>query len=267
MTHLQPIILLIVTLLLFPSATMAAESAPLGQTWKEPLTGMEFIWIEGGCFAMGCSSNWSTDCDEDEKPSHTVCVDNFYMAKYEVTQAQWRKVTGSNPAYFKKGDEYPVEKVSWDQSQEFIGLLDQKHQQLRFRLPTEAEWEFACRSGGKQENFCGGNEIDALAWHKKNSQGLSHPVGQKTPNGLGLYDMSGNVAEWTNDRYEAQYYANSPDDNPQGPTEPQARADRGGSWLFYPKSARSTNRNWYWPDGRRNFLGLRVLLELEKQTK
>jgi formylglycine-generating enzyme required for sulfatase activity len=107
---------------------------PVARTWAEPFTGMEFVWVPGGCFQMGCGS-WADDCDDDEKPVHEVCLDGFWLGKYEVTQGQWKKVTGSNPAHFKKGNDWPVEQVSW----------------------KEAQWEYACRSGGRQEKYAGGS--------------------------------------------------------------------------------------------------------------
>ncbi|MBF0155081.1 MAG: formylglycine-generating enzyme family protein, partial [Magnetococcales bacterium] len=114
------------------------------------------------------------------------------------TQGQWQKVMGNNPAYFKRGDDYPVEQVSWDDVQQFIKKINEMSKN-HYRLPTEAEWEYACRSGGKAERYAGGDDLDALAWYVQNSDEVSHPVGQKLPNGLGLHDMCGNVWEWCED--------------------------------------------------------------------
>lgn len=146
-----------------------------------PTTGMEFVLMEGGCFQMGSNSGGS-----DEKPVHEVCVDDFYMGKYEVTQGEYQKLTGSNPSRFK-GTNKPVEQVSWDDAQDYIRKLNSRSKQ-NYRLRTEAEWEYAARSGGKNETYAGGNNIDAVAWYSSNSGRQTHPVEQKQANGLGLYE-------------------------------------------------------------------------------
>ena len=137
---------------------------------------MEFVWVPGGCYRMGSNSG-----EDDEQPVHEVCVDGFWLGKYEVTQAEWQRVMGNNPSHFK-GDRNPVEIVSWDDAQEFIKRLNAKGNGT-FRLPTEAEWEYAARSGGKDEKYAGGNDVDRVAWYKSNSGGKTHPVGTKAPNG------------------------------------------------------------------------------------
>jgi len=141
------------------------------------------------------------DGKKDEKPSHKVCVNDFYLGIYEVTQGQWEKVMGNNPSSFKKGNNYPVERVSWEDVQQFIHRLNSQTGR-KYRLPTEAEWEYAARSGGKQEKYAGTNqegELKEYAWFTANSDFQTHPVGQKRPNGLGIYDMIGNVSEWCAD--------------------------------------------------------------------
>jgi len=182
--------------------------------------------VPGGCFQMGDTFG---DGDKDEKPVHEVCLDGFLMGKFEVTQGLWQAVMAENPAYFKKGPGYPVETVSWEDVQIFLKALNAKTGKS-FRLPTEAEWEYACRSGGKQQKYCGGENRDVLAWYKDNSGEMTHPVGQKAANGLGLYDMSGNVWEWVQDWYDKGYYGKSPGQNPTGASSGSGRDLRGGSW-------------------------------------
>jgi formylglycine-generating enzyme required for sulfatase activity len=205
-----------------------------GKEFKDPATGMEFVFVKGGCYQMG---DIFGDGDSDEKPVHEVCIDDFYIGKYEVTQAQWKVIMGNNPSYFKNcgflgSGNCPVENLSWDDTQEFIQRLNQKTGN-KYRLPTEAEWEYAARSGGKKEKWAGTNDESKLgdyAGYVKNSGNKTHPVGRKKPNGLGIYNMSGNVLEWVNDWYDEEYYKKSPRNNPQGPDSGQYRALRGGSW-------------------------------------
>jgi len=223
----------------------------------DPLVaGMEFVPVPGSCFQMG--DNFG-DGLPIEKPPHAVCLDDFTMGKFEVTQAEWETVMGTNPSHVK-GGQNPVENVSWDDTQGFIAKLNQRTG-LKYRLPTEAEWEYACRSGGKQEKYCGGNDLDSLAWDKTNSKKKTHPVGQKKANGLGLYDMSGNVWEWCEDRHQENYYATSPRLNPVGPAVGTSRVFRGGAWDAGPWVARSSSRNGNAPDVRAANLGFRLVLQ------
>jgi formylglycine-generating enzyme required for sulfatase activity len=206
-------------------------SAPTSSTrkeWKDPATGMEFVWVDGGTYKMGCGP-WAGDCQANESPEHEVTVSGFWIGKYTVTQAQWQKVMGSNPSGFKKGDNYPVETVSWSEAKEFILKLNAKSGNT-FRLPTEAEWEYAARSGGKAEKYAGGNDIDAVAWYSANSGRSTHPVGTKAPNGLGIYDMSGNVWQWCEDLYDADAYKKLRAANPVSNGGGLFRVVRGGSW-------------------------------------
>ncbi len=167
---------------------------------------------------------------------------------------------GNNPSYFKKGDDYPVENVSWYDAQEFIGKLNRRTgNRFGFRLPSEAEWEYACRSGGKPEKYCGGNAVDRLAWYRNNRGGHTHPVGTKAPNGLGIYDMSGNVWEWCMDWYDKNYYKRSPRNNPHGPSSGYIRVLRGGAWDVGPWNGRSACRGWLRPGNRGDFLGFRLI--------
>lgn len=232
-----------------------AASVPAGNTATDFVAGIEFVAVPGGCFQMG--DNFG-DGLPLEKPLHVVCVDDFAMGKFEVTQAQWQTIMGTNPATFK-GEQNPVESVSWNDIQAFMVKLNQQSGKT-YRLPTEAEWEFSCRSGGKPEKYCGGDKLDALAWEKDNSKKKTHPVGQKQANGLGLYDMSGNVWEWCADWHEENYYTASPRQNPRGPVSGTSRVFRGGAWDVGPWVARSTSRNGIAPDVRKSNLGFRLVL-------
>ena len=220
------------------------------------------IQVPEGSFLMG-----SNDCDR-EQPPHTVTVSTFYIGETEVTQELWKDVMGDNPSYFKKGDNYPVENVSWNDCQTFIKKLNEKTGK-KFRLPTEAEWEFAAR-GGKSggTKYSGSDNIDEVAVYYDNSFKLgsnnsaygTHQVKSKKPNTLGIYDMSGNVWEWCNDWYASDYYKNSPSNNPQGPSSGSFRVLRGGSWIHFASYCRVAHRNGYDPDGRRDIIGLRLAL-------
>ena len=210
---------------------------------------------------MGCGSQMS-DCDDDEKPVHEICVDGFWMGKYEVTQGQWEKVIGSNPSRFKNGNDYPVEKVSWNDAKEFIGKLNSLNNgQFKFRLPTEAEWEYACRSGGRPEKYAGGNDVDQVAWYSSNSGRSTHPVGTKAPNSLGIYDMSGNVWEWCEDIYSKDAYIKHQRNNPIYTGGGSSRVYRGGCWFYGPRYVRCVDRSKFVPDYRYSSLGFRLAAE------
>ncbi|MCK9232756.1 MAG: SUMF1/EgtB/PvdO family nonheme iron enzyme [Syntrophales bacterium] len=220
-------------------------------------TGMEFVFVKGGCYRMGDTFG---DGDGDEKPVHEVCVNDFYIGKYEVTQGQWQNIMGNNPSYSKNcGDNCPVEQVSWNDAQQFISRLNSQSGK-QYRLPTEAEWEYAARSGGKSEKYAGGNDVDTVAWYKDNSGSQTNPVGRKQPNGLGLYDMSGNVWEWCHDWYGSDFYRNSGRDNPGGPSSGSYRVLRGGCWNYDAASSRAAIRGRSHPGVRKSFLGFRLAL-------
>jgi formylglycine-generating enzyme required for sulfatase activity len=227
----------------------------------DDFTGMKLVYIPGGCFKMG-SPESEEGRDDDEDPVHEVCVDAFWMGKYEVTQGQWEKVMGSNPSYFKKGDDYPVERVSWDDAQGFIKKLNSKSGNT-YRLPTEAEWEYACRANSPGK-YCGGDDPDAVAWHDGNSGDSTHSVGKKQKNSFDLHDMSGNVWEWCADWYEKGYYAVSPKDNPQGPESDSSRVIRGGGWYDSPGGVRPAYRIGFSPGNRYYDLGFRLILPVQQ---
>ena len=227
---------------ILPSSLTDQQPAPVvGRSlFRDPFTGMEFVPVKGGCFQMGDTFG---DGQENEKPVHEVCISDFAIGRYEVTQGQWQKVMGSNPSMFKEcGGDCPVEHLGWDYAQEFIRKLNSQTER-HYRLPTEAEWEYACRSGGKDQKYCGGNKVDDVAWYYSNSGGEPHPVGQKQPNDLGIYDMSGNVVEWVNDWYGKDYYEGSQRNNPQGPTSGDYRHVRGGDCYSEPADVRASIRD------------------------
>ena len=208
---------------------------------------------------MGCTAEQG-DCYDDEKPVHRVNVSSFSIGKYEVTQAQWQAVMGSNPSNFKNCDNCPVEKVSWNDVQDFIKKLNQLTGK-RFRLPTEAEWEYAARGGKRSKGYryAGSNNLGSVAWYEKNSGSKTHPVGQKRPNELGLYDMSGNVWEWCSDWYGKNYYGSSSSNNPTGPSTGERKVQRGGSWGDGATYCRVSDRSSYEPADRSNRDGFRVV--------
>ncbi len=227
----------------------------LGTYWRDLRTEMEFIWVPGGEFEMG---NLFGGGFGNEKPVHEVALSGFWLGRYPVTQEEWVKVMDSEPLYRKEGARYPVEKVSWEDAQAFIKRMNADEED-RFRLPTEAEWEYAARSGGRREEYAGGNEVDQVAWHSKNSGGVVHPVGTKAPNGLGLYDMSGNVLEWCEDWFDEEYYKKVPSANPKGPPKGSYRVLRGGSWDSAPNYVRTVARNYWEPDNRDFYTGFRLV--------
>jgi formylglycine-generating enzyme required for sulfatase activity len=218
---------------------------------------MVFVWVPGDCYQMGCGY-WTSDCSENENPVHEVCLDGFWMGQTEVTQGQWQRVMGSNPSSFQKGDNYPVEKVSWDDTKEYIRKLNSKGS-AKFRLPSEAEWEYAARSGGKAEKYSGGGDLDSLAWHYGNSGSSTHSVKTKKGNGLGIYDKSGNVHEWCEDVYIADIYGKSDKKNPIYNSGGPRRVIRGGSWFRGPDSVRCAYRLLSDPSNRDGSVGFRLL--------
>ena len=218
----------------------------------------EMVRVEGGTFRMGATSEQEDDAWNREKPAHSVTLSSYYIGKTEVTQTLWQAVMGSNPSYFK-GADLPVENVSWNDCQEFIQKLNRLTGR-NFRLPTEAEWEFACRGGNNSRGYkySGSNNLGSVAWYDGNSGNKTHPVGTKAPNELGIYDMSGNVWEWCADWYGD--YSSGAQTNPTGPISGSCRVCRGGCWYIYAWRCRSSLRDGYRPTNRDIILGLRLAL-------
>ena len=243
-----------------PKPKPRANKPSAAQTRKAILNRLvaNMVYVEGGTFTMGATAEQGSDAYDEEKPTHQVTLKGFYICKYEVTQAEWKAVMGENPSDFK-GDNLPVENVSWDDCQEFIRKLNELTGK-NFRLPTEAEWEYAAR-GGKRSNgakYAGDNNIDNVAWYGQNSNNTTHPVGTKRANELGLYDMSGNVWEWCQDWFD--HYSSSAQTNPTGPDAGRNRVLRGGSWCSFAGVCRLSCRGGDFPGDRGSVSGLRLVL-------
>jgi formylglycine-generating enzyme required for sulfatase activity len=233
----------------FAEEKRAAEAAKKAE---ERLT-KDMVYVEGGTFMMG---------DYDK---HSVTVNSFYIQKTEVTQAQWMAIMGNNPSRFI-GDDLPVEQVNWSDCQEYIRKLNQKTGG-NYRLPTEAEWEYAARGGNKSQGYTysGSNNIDEVAWYGGNSGNRTQWVGTKGANELGIYDMSGNVSEWCSDWYDENYYKTSPSENPQGPATGSYRVFLGGSWLSNAAISRVAYRHHGFPYIRNFGLGFRPVLSSNRR--
>ena len=223
---------------------------------------MEFVEISAGEFLMGCSPK-DTQCRDNEKPPHRVRITRgFDMGKYKVTQAQWEAVMDSTRSAFRGADrsaDRPVEMVNWNDIHEFLEKLNARNDGYHYRLPTEAEWEYAARAGTQDARY--GYEADEVGWHDDNSGGETHPVGEKRRNGWGLYDMLGNVWEWCQDRYDDDYYGNSPVEDPAGPSSGSTRVLRGGCWLSDPGILRVSCRGEYLLGFRSSNNGFRCVRE------
>ncbi len=218
---------------------------------------MQFVHVAGGCYCMGVNPGEGL---RDTIPAHEVCIDDYYMGKYEVTQGQWREIMGTNPSTFRDCDDCPVVDVSWNEVQEFISRLSERTGKT-YRLPTEAEWEFAVRSGGLRDN-----SVEANAESSDAIRTL-RPVGWSGPNSLGIYDMQGSVWEWTADWYSTDYYKGSPKNNPEGPTNGIYRVLRGGAWVDTSQSIQPTLRVRYEPWIKRSWVGFRLISPDEYSAK
>ena len=216
------------------------------------------VTIPAGTFMMGCTTEQGEDCDDDEKPAHSVTLRSFEINKYEVTQEEWQAVMGKDPPKlrFKACDKCPVERVSWNDIQAFLKKLNQLTGK-NYRLPTEAEWEYAAR-GGENYKYAGSNTIGEVAWYDDNSGGKTHPVGKKQANGYGLFDMSGNVWEWCQDKWHDNYNK-APDDGRAWETGNSSfRVLRGGSWYSRAWNCRVADRDFHYPDSRLSYYGFRL---------
>ena len=241
---------------------IVSDFSNAGRSWDSYITvnGVSFVMVKvsGGTFQMGATS--SGDLLDRDKPVHQVTLSDYYIGETEVTQELWQAVMGSNPSKFTGSGQLPVEYVSWDDCQTFITKLNELTG-MQFRLPTEAEWEFAARGGNSSQHYkySGSNNIDDVAWYSNNSNRNTHEVGTKAPNELGLYDMSGNVREWCQDWYGS--YNSSAQTNPTGPTSGSNRVNRGGGWNSNAGDCRVSDRlNYCAPDSRFSNLGLRLAL-------
>ncbi len=228
----------------------------------------KMVHVEGGTFTMGATSEQGSDADSDEKPAHSVTLSSYYIGQTEVTQALWTAVMGETVSQIATrnkwetcgvGGNYPMYDVSWEDCQEFVSKLNRLTGKT-FRLPTEAEWEYAARGGSKSRGYkySGSNTLGSVAWYDDNSGSTTHPVGSKSSNELGLYDMSGNVGEWCQDWYGG--YSSSPQTNPKGPNSGAYRVCCGGSWNYDAWICRVSIRYGSAPSGGGHDLGLRLVL-------
>ncbi|MBF0563767.1 MAG: formylglycine-generating enzyme family protein [Nitrospirae bacterium] len=241
------------------AVAVTVASVPSLLHYTDRVTGMEFVFVKGGCYRMGDAMGDNEY--PDERPVHEVCVNDFWLGKYEVTQRQWMKIMGSNPSSFRNGDDYPVENVSWNDAQKFITKLNRRTDG-KYRLPDEAQWEYACRDRGKDVRF--GTDTDRINSDVANFDvryKQTRAVGSFKPNGLGLYDMSGNVSEWVEDKY-ANYdddaYKKLGRDNPVYTGKGDMRVNRGGSWFYGQKDVRCAVRGAELPGYSHYNLGLRL---------
>ncbi len=250
--------------------------APYGREYRDEITGMELVWVPPGSFEMG---DVLGDRELDNKqPVHRVELDGFYLGKYAVTQDEWQRIMGSNPSDFQKGGRYPVEMVSWDDVQEFIQKLNRKSGRT-YSLPSEAQWEYAAREGGRKVRF--GHGKDSIDPSEANFDGSEEykksysrtgvyreetvPVDSFSPNALGLYNMSGNVYEWCQDRWHDDY-EDAPDDGSAWESgDSSDRVIRGGCWFSLPEGVRAADRNWGWADICGNDVGFRLLLPVRQR--
>ena len=257
------------------SQSIIVPALGINETETETFTvnGVSFtmVYVEDGTFMMGATDEQGSDAESDENPAHKVSLSSYSIGETEVTQELWQAVMGNNPSHFTGNLQRPVEMVTWNDCQSFITKLNQLTGK-NFRLPTEAEWEYAAR-GGKQSRgykYAGSNTIDDVTWYNVNAgSGVgssspdygTHPVATKVPNELGLYDMSGNVREWCQDWYNSGYYSNSPTVNPTGPASGSRRVHRGGSWAESAWGCRVSCRYKRAPTLQSNGLGLRLALD------
>lgn len=241
-----------------PSAKDGRKGVQPGKPYTDPITGMTFVWVPGGTFSMGDTFDEGAD---DEKPVHEVVLSAFAIATTPVTQARWQRLMDDNPSSFA-GDDHPVEQVTLADVMTFIDRLNaQSPAGFRFDLPSEAQWEYAARSGGKNERYAGGLELETVGWFAdNNTTGATEPVSRKRPNALGLYDMSGNVWEWCRDIYLSDAYRRHSKNDPVVTRGGRDRVIRGGSWHLDAWSARCARRFQFDPELFGPALGFRVVM-------
>jgi len=239
-----------------PAAVNGQPLEPADYTESE--YGIEMVFVKSGTFIRGCTPEQKGACFENEEPAHQVALRDFYIGRYEVTQSQWKAVMGANnnPSEFK-GDNLPVENVSWEDVQFFIARMNSRTRDI-YRLPTEAEWEYAARGGDQSRGYrySGSNDVGEVAWYYQNSERKTHPVGTKQANELGIHDMSGNVYEWVSDWYGS--YSGRPQMNPHGPSLDSFRVIRSGSWDSDEVNARVSYRSGMVPEAGYFILGFRL---------
>jgi len=250
-----------------PEAAATAGLRTAGTRWKEPTTGMVFVWVPGGSFLMG-SGEWDSQGRSDEKPVHEVWLDGFWMARVTVTASQYLRFAQAHPEHRPAdlpeeeatgGTDRPVTGVSWHDANAFARWLSRQSGRL-IRLPNEAQWEYAARSGGRPEVYAGGADVDAVAWYAGNSGARVHRVARKGPNGLGLYDMCGNVCEWCLDHYGKAAYRDHEGHNPVVRLdEDRARVVRGGSWRQGARDVRCAERGLFVAGYRAADVGFRLV--------
>ena len=236
-------------------------SIPIGKSTQSPA--IDMIKVDGGTYTRGVNTRDGSGVYDDVKPAHQINVSSFYISKYEITQEQWMTIMESNPSCFK-GESLPIDNISWNDAQVFISRLNAKTGK-KFRLPTEAEWEFAARGGIYHSGYTysGGNNVADVAWYSDNSGRETHPIGEKVPNELGIYDMSGNILEWCNDWYDRDYYRYCQATNPQGPDHGYWRVLRGGSWTHIGIACSVSKRYSDNPDTKKSCYGLRLAMDVK----
>ena len=230
----------------------AYESQTKTNHWVSPSTGMKFLHIPSGCIKMGTENGFKF-----ESPIHEICVDDFYLGQFEVTQKEWLKLTPENLSKFP-GANRPVERVSWNDAKSYIEKLNRKEKTFKYRLPTEAEWEYAARAGTSTQFYWGEKIDNSYVWYFGTSDYKTHPVGQKKPNSFGLHDMLGNVWEWVEDWFANDYYQRSPRQNPPGPEAGRFKVKRGGSESNLISHIKSHTRYRALPEKRHHINGFRI---------
>ena len=259
MKYLKQFYLSLCVFFLSSWCVIEAQSISISDEQKLMLAAIEtsMISIEGGVFIMGCTSDQGAECTQDEFPIHRVQLSGFKLLKTEVTQGMWLSVMGNNPSYNKRSAQFPVENVSYTEIEKFIDVLNamSSHQ---YRLPTEAEWEFAARGGNKSKStlFSGSSDAQSVSWNISNSSNTSHIAGYKNANELGIFDMSGNVWEWCSDWY-GEYHA-SEESDPRGAIDGTDKVIRGGSYSGSIWFCRNAIRMHYAPAYKSNFIGFRL---------